>query len=351
MSTVSVRDVGRMFGIDLPSAPGKAKCPLRKHHRTDKTFRVFKGSSGDDVWKCWSCDAPDNVGDAVGLYAKLSGLDRTTAWKRLKDLGHEVPGGDRARGADQPYGPPTAPRPMQPKIGIRGTKVDKVLPLAKTTLESWLALADADVRSFLIARGFSETFDFRSFGVTPMPGGCVGFVYVDPMTGKPCRVKVRTLRDKRFWNEPRPDPQLPGAKALAPLWLADRLAFGASTSAVIITEGELDALSLASVGLTNVVSLPDGAESAATVSLEPLCGIFRTWFVAMDEDEAGVKAWRILRDRARDAGADPIRLTWARKTGEELEFFKDANEAMVAGFTAADFLACMKIAAPAGKVA
>lgn len=351
MSKLTVRDVGRLCGVQLPSAPGKAKCPIRKHQRDDKTFRVFVSRSGDEIWKCWSCDEPDNVGDAVALYAHLQKLGRKEAWLKLREMGHEVPGSDRTGTDRRSFVPRVVAPPLaKPKVGVRGVKVERVLPLPQARLETWRALPDDGVREFLESRGFDPSFDFRSFGVIAMPSSCVGFVYVDPMTGSPCRVKVRGTRDKKFWNEPRPDPNQPGAKALAPLWLSDRLKLDvAASEALIITEGELDALALVSLGIPNVVSLPDGSESALTVSLEPLCGIFRTWYVAVDADEPGERAWRHLRDRARASGAEPVRITWARMEGDEVERFKDANDALKAGFTREDFERCLRVSAPSGR--
>lgn len=351
MSIVTVREVARMFGINLPGAPGKAKCPFRKHARPDKTFRVFQIPDGKELWKCWSCDEPDNVGDAVQLYARLASVPRKEAWKTLRDRGYEVPGQDRSRPAS------TTGRSddrgvsyeKKPKIGIRGTQPARALRLPKDTLEAWQSLDDAAVRDFLVGRGFPEDFDFRFWSVTAMPDGCIGFIYVDPMTGEPCRVKVRPIREKRFWNLPKPDPSQPGAKALAPLFLSHHLGWGTDSLDVIITEGELDALALCSVGLRNVVSLPDGSESASTVSLVPLAGIFRRWFVAVDDDEPGVKAWRVLRDRAREAGAEPIRVTWATIKDDELLHYKDANAALAAGFDRSEFERCISVAS--GKLA
>ena len=344
MGSITVREVGRMFGLELPSAVGKCKCPLQEHKRKDKTFRVFKSATGEDVWKCWSCDEPSNVGDAVGLFALLGGVSRKDAWLRLRELGYEVPGADRARGGGQGAKQAAPTRVMTPKVSLRGTKRGEVLPLPAESLERWRQIGDAGVVAWLRSRGFSESFDHRGCGVIAMPKGCVGFVYTDPATGVPCRVKVRSLRDKVFWNEPRPNPAFPGAKAMGPLYLTERLSFDADS--VIITEGEMDALSLVSVGVPNVISLPDGSESANTVSLEPLFGFFTTWYIAMDGDEPGEKAWRVLRDRARVAGAEPVRVRWAKVDGEEMSHYKDANDALKDGFTRDDFLRCVNPASP-----
>lgn len=349
---LTISAVGRMFGLNLPKAPGKAKCPFKKHQRSDRTFRVFESQNGSaEVWKCWSCDPPENVGDAVSLYALLAKMDRKAAWLALRDMDFAVPGleeGRRFGSGRATHAPPPAGI-AKPKISLRGSEPNKILPLPKEMLVQWQSLDDRQVRDWFAARGFDAGFDFRNYGVIAMPRSCVGFVYVNPMSGQPCRVKVRSMTDKVFWNEPRPSAAMPGAKALNPLYLADRLAIGESDT-IIITEGEMDALSLLSVGIENVISLPDGSESAGTVSIEPLCGMFQTWLIATDDDEPGERAWRTLRERARTAGSDPVRLKWSRLTGEDVQAFKDANDALRAGFTRAEYQTCIDMALRPSKM-
>ncbi len=68
--------VGIMFGKTLPAFGQRAHCPIRDHKRKDKGFKVFQARSGAVLYKCFSCDAPDDIGDAVALYAVLAGVDR-----------------------------------------------------------------------------------------------------------------------------------------------------------------------------------------------------------------------------------------------------------------------------------
>ena len=64
MRKLAVAEVGRLLGLELPGPGGKARCPFRDHRRKDKTFRVFKSKrTGDELWKCWSCDSPENIGE------------------------------------------------------------------------------------------------------------------------------------------------------------------------------------------------------------------------------------------------------------------------------------------------
>ena len=60
---LSIAEVGSLMGVKLPEPGGRAVCPLRKHKRHDKTFRVSKGVEGDPVWRCFACDSPEDKGD------------------------------------------------------------------------------------------------------------------------------------------------------------------------------------------------------------------------------------------------------------------------------------------------
>jgi hypothetical protein len=147
----------------------------------------------------------------------------------------------------------------------------------------------------------------------------IGFGYRDPETLAPCRIKVRTIDKKSFWIEPRGD----GGVALSPLYLAHDLN---GCRGVILTEGELDALTLRGIGMHNVVSLPDGVESAGLVSVDPLAR-YDIWLVSFDDDDPGRAAYKVMRERARRWGKAAVRLVW--RDGQTS--YKDANEAASAG--------------------
>jgi hypothetical protein len=347
-TALTIAAVGRLFGKDLPlSPPGKCKCPFRQHHRQDKTFRLFAGSTGDVLWRCWSCDEPDNKGDAIKLYQILSGCDRKEAWKRLREDGFAVPGlnedGKRAR----PSYDRTQRKPAGP--GIVAVARGPVLPLDQAELERWRSADTGAIAAFAKKRGIGEDV-LRDHGIVEVQPGHVGFVYVDPATNVPCRVKVRGVVEKRFWIEPRPDPSKPGARALAPLYLAHRLRpTDAQVKTAVITEGEADALALISAGIPNVVSLPDGSDSAKTVDLRPLWRRFTLWLVATDGDAPGNAAAQVLRERAMVTRCtDVVRVQWKRVVEDEggggVVEYKDANDALRDGFTREDFVQCFRVA-------
>ncbi len=183
----------------------------------------------------------------------------------------------------------------------------------------------------------------RACDVVDIDAGCVGFGYRDPDTHIPCRVKVRKLDKKMFWIEPRPAEGQRG-KALAPLYLAHRLVVPhrGLGSVAVITEGELDALTLKQAGIRNVVSLPDGASSAAHVDLRPLMGAYPLWLLATDDDESGRKAAVVLTNRAARMGCSVGPVLWKR----DGQRYKDANEAWHQGGMRKDqLIACMAAAA------
>lgn len=353
--TLSIRAVGALFGLTLPEPGRKCKCPFRKHvGRKDPTFRVYMNTRGDGntmLYKCWSCDPPDNTGDSVALYARLAGCDRNDAWKKLKDQGFAVPGGEKAGRSRSNGGDPErqAYEKEAKRAGYdvppKGVQPKAVLPLDIDEWNVWRALRTGALDRFAVARKLPVEF-LRAQGMIDLPKGrCVGFTYFDPRSGVPCRVKVRTVEEKRFWMLPKPNESKPDAKALAPLYLAHLLK--SDGGPVTIVEGEIDALTLAYVGIPNVVSLPDGSESAKTVDLSPILSGFTLRLVATDGDRAGSAAHNMLR--ARSYGQVNSRVEWERMVirngDEDIESFKDANDALKEGFTREQFLACLRISA------
>ena len=311
-----------------------------------------RGDGQTQLFRCWSCDPPENTGDSVALYARLAGCDRKDAWKKLRDAGFAVPGGDKGGRSSHSNGADPERQAYEKEakraghgIPPRGTQPKQILPLNVDEWNVWRALRTGALDRFAAERKLPVEF-LRAKGMLDLPKGrCVGFTYFDPRSGLPCRVKVRTVDEKRFWMLPKPDADRPDAKALAPLYLAHEL--HPDGGPVTIVEGEIDALTLAYVGIPNVVSLPDGAESAKTADLTPMLPGFKLRLVATDADKAGNEAYNFLRARSyRQALA---RVEWERmviKDGDEdIETFKDANDALKEGFTREQFLACLRISA------
>ncbi len=340
--TPALSTVASLFGKRLPAPPGKAHCPLRDHHRKDKTFRVYRSPSGDEMWKCWSCDPPANTGDGVALYAALAGVEIGQALRDLRERGlvedRPRPGRDHA---------PMPGRALPPKLPlkslIRGEAPRKIALLDPDVLDGWRFDRRELVERFAQMRGL-HAGSLRDLGMVDIAPSAVGFVYRTE-TGTACRVKVRGVFQKTFWVEPKGSD---GARALAPLYLVERLdaSLCGKLRVVVVTEGEVDALTLATVGhLPNVVSLPDGSDSAKSVELTPLARWADAWVIATDEDEPGEKAFADLRKRAASVRIDAVRVHWQKRVGDELVVYKDANDARVRGhFVEADYATCVDVA-------
>lgn len=339
MAEITVWEVARLAGFEAPPLGRRAECPFR-HHKRRRSFSVFRAkNTGEVMWKCHSCDAP-NVGGAVSLYARLTNRTWREAAVELRSMGYEVGGGRYdtwARdGPDEP-----APRRRLRAIAVEG---DERGPFAALDLATWARWRRADtgmVARFCAARGLDHALARRLGVVEPGPG-LVGFTYRAPETALPCRVKVRAVDRKAFWVEPRGN----GLKARSPLYLAHDLSAPAGgRGAVAIVEGEADALALRQTGFRNVVSLPDGADSASTVSVEPVARHFHVWLIGTDDDDPGRAAYEVLRDRAWALGLGAVRVLWRRlevgDAGEEVVRYKDANDALVGGLVRQDFQHCV----------
>lgn len=336
MRELTIHEVARMFGRSLSPMGSRSTCPIRKHKRADKSFSVFQGSEGKPLWKCHSCDPPTNAGDAIKLYAILGGVDNRTAWMELKDQGFAVPG---ATEESAPRSKPMLRRAV-PTIEGRAPEPKLIIPLAP---ERWAALKSqriGAVEAFAGHRGLPAEA-LRDLDVVDMAEDAVGFGYRDPATGKPCRIKARSVEKKSFWIEPRA-PRGESGIALSPLYMAHLLeAPRGLLSVVTVVEGEVDALTLLALGIKNVVSLPDGSSSAGAVDLKPLLGKASMVLSAVDSDERGDAASRELYFRSTALALQVARVRW-QKDGV---LHKDANDALLAGWKREDFLTCLQDAA------
>lgn len=337
MRELTMHEVAAMFGKSLDSIGKRSFCPIRVHKRADKSFSLFRTSDGKVLFKCFSCSEPDNVGDAIKLYSLLSGVDRKEAWHSLREMGYDVPG---AKGGPE--------RPSRPPLRKAVSTVEGRLPDPKMIIplnvERWdevrLQRMGA-VEKFARSRSLDANV-LRQLDVVDMGYDAVGFGYRDPSSGRPCRIKVRALDRKAFWIEPRANKGESGV-ALSPLYLADKLdAPDGLQGIVIVTEGEVDALSLRCVGIRNVVSLPDGSGSAGKVDLKPIWYRAALILSAVDADAEGDKANQELFSRSMAMGKQIARVRWQLGDGE---VFKDANDALKAGWTKEMFVSCLQRAA------
>lgn len=337
MRELTMHDVAGMFGKALAPIGKRSFCPIRAHKRADKSFSLFRTSDGKTLFKCFSCSEPENVGDAIKLYALLANVERKEAWHALRDMGYDVPGAKG--GHERPSRPPL--RKAMPVVDGRLPDPKTIIPLSEQRWEEVKLQRMGAVERFARERAL-DARALRELDVVDISYDAIGFGYRDPASSAPCRIKVRALDRKAFWIEPRASKGEQGV-ALSPLYLADRLdAPDGLQSVIIITEGEVDALSLRCIGLRNTVSLPDGAGSAGKVDLKPVWYRASLILSAVDADAEGDKANQELFSRSMAMGKQIARVRWQVDGGP---VFKDANDALKAGWTKSMFLSCLQRAA------
>src|SRR5215208_2037834 len=131
-------------------------------------------------------------------------------------------------------------------------------------------------------------------------GNILVFPYMDG--GSEVNAKYRTLGEKRFWQ--RKDAR----KTFFNADVLDDPALERGDHALVITEGELDALAAIQSGFPFTVSVPEGADDVAPEHDEKYRYIFNNWprlqkvkrfILAADGDEPG---WRLAQELARRLG-------------------------------------------------
>jgi hypothetical protein len=157
-------------------------------------------------------------------------------------------------------------------------------------------------------------------------GPAVAFSYFLP-DGKLQALKVRPIGCKeQMFRSPA------GAGHLG-LYLGQHLGLLADDE-VIVTEGELDAHALRSVGINHVVSVPDGARTRLTPALLAPLARFRRVGLAIDVDEEGGALAQRLVKALRPRQCQRVRFGC----------HKDAGDALRAGWEPADFERSLSLA-------
>jgi len=182
------------------------------------------------------------------------------------------------------------------------------------------------------ARSLPDAEVARMFASDTRGGPAIVFRYFD-QTGRVLYDKFRPIGDRKvFWRVPRGRPSALYGLAEVPKSGGARM---------IVVEGELDLHALHALGVGPVVSVPDGAGSRLTGELlHPLAG-FRQVLIATDADGPGDELAARL---GRELGPERCRRV---RLVDGLNTFKDANDALRAGWTRDRFEAALAAATPA----
>jgi len=205
----------------------------------DEQFHCYMDPA-EGAWFCHKCNERGNL---VTLRRDLGDLDRRDYRRRVL----------------------SPPRP-------------KAAPVAKTDVDRYHSafLSSSEAQKYMAGRGFSlDTCKTFRIGFKP------GFVGLPTFRdGKCVVIKWRSLppAEKTFRREPA------GAESV--LFNGDCLK--GDPLEVIVTEGEMDALTLLQAGFPNVVGIPTGASSLPEECVVPLKKI-RKVFLAYDPDPAGTR--------------------------------------------------------------
>jgi twinkle protein len=261
------------YGIDVrgkSSGEVKATCPECSPSRKKKAYPCLSVNIDKGVWLCWHCDWKGSLKDGVDRHASPP---------------------PRARTYHKPvYRPTTLP----PKV------------------VQWFA--DRGIPETVLARrqiGYDPAVYFPQLEDT---APAILFPYL--RDGVAVNIKYRSF-DKLF--------RMYGG--------AERLLYGLDDmqgDSLIITEGEIDALSCEVAGYPSVVSVPDGAPAVTTknyaskfdflLSAEAALAGFTRIILAVDTDAPGQK---LAEELARRLGPERCwRATWSSEC-------KDANDVLV----------------------
>jgi twinkle protein len=259
----------KSFGIELNNRIGaevKVPCPRCSSQRKKKNYPCLNVNTEKGIWNCWHCGWSGGL--KTGEYSKPTVAHTRTYYK-----------------------PDFKPEPLNSKtfefLATRGLTKDVLIRNHVTTATVWMPQVEEEVRA-------------------------LAFPYY--RDGEVVNIKYRDTK-KNF-------RQVGGARKT--FYKIDDV-----TDTAIITEGEIDALSLEVAGFKNGISVPDGAPAANSKNYETKfeylddekLDSIKTFILAVDNDEPGRK---LEEELARRLGRDRcLRVTW-------VEGCKDANEVLLA---------------------
>ena len=255
------------FDIDVFGLHGEAKttCPKCSHLRKKKNYPCLNVNIDKGVWNCWHCGWSGSL--RLGEYAKPT-VARTKEYYRPA------------------YNPDHLSEAALSYFAERGITME-VITRNRLGVESvWMPQLEKEAV-------------------------CVAFPYLS--RGEVVNVKYRT-RTKEF-------RQVGGAEKV--LYKIDDVA-----EMTIVTEGEIDALTLEVAGFKNAISVPDGAPAPTSKNFEAKfeylddsrLDAVKIFVIAVDNDEPGR---RLEEELSRRLGKERCRrVTWT-------DGCKDANDVLL----------------------
>ncbi len=296
-------DLGDLLNELTGTAPmGQQRwhCIVPTHDDHDPSTTVFTDSHGTERWRCWSCGAGGTAIDALVVARSMTVAQAiATLEQRTNTVGDEA-------------FDPSPRRPAQPTTVPLSDGARDYLHACATAL--WEPGAQ-EARNWLRSRGFEESvlrdnlvgFDPgpklipRDEGLpgnitTPqrrrpgLPGGTgVTFVSFDRF-GEPIHVQCRLLRARNFkYANPR--------RAHGSIPAVSFPRSNITTGPVLVTEGIADGLIAVTAGFRSAVITSSTTLRATTASRIQHYASGERIVIALDNDDAGHKPARALRQQ------------------------------------------------------
>jgi 5S rRNA maturation endonuclease (ribonuclease M5) len=255
-------------------------CPVPFHDDKNPSFEVTE-KAGSYVWHCFPCEAAgrNKGGSIIGLVMAVDNCDKRTAICKLEEkLGvQEVP--DPPETSEPPSGRP---------------KITKVSPLSGA------------VQKFVKARGISAKVA-EDYGLMAAKNGTVLAIPYEGVNVPENTFQFRSVAEKKFWVNTglEPEPYLFGIDQPVDPFKYE----------VHLTEGPLDALVLASVGLRACAVKSAGArpEKLDPEHLEFLKNADKV-YLWLDQDDEGEKCAQAFKKELRH---NAVRIQWDRTPKEK----------------------------------
>lgn len=295
-------------------------CPNPQHAQTGRTppLSVFLSRRGEQRWRCHGCG---EGGTAIDLVMMATGSDVRSAMELLAT---------RTAGVTVDVSLPTRPLPRPPDPR-RLVELDAFVGICAERL--WLPEGRAVRRWLTEERGLSREVlaqnvvgaDLGSYDARRPDGlARAGAVAVLPaiVDGHAVYAQLRRVRPRadqpRFLNPP-------ASTAVNPRIARFRPAIPVAAEEVVVTEGAIDALSVAAGGYRAVAVL--GAAVADELVANRIAALPGRLVIAFDADEAGERGAERLQTLLSTRGRPTVRLALPSGVGDVNDWMCAAGDA------------------------